>query len=111
MAAFIKRYGISEVYPGDDPGADLVLVHGLNGHPRNTWAAVGSNAFWPHDLLPETIPRRVRILTYGYNATASDLLGDTSSDQIHHHAQTLVQELFANRSVSAIGPRVLAGTD
>ncbi|KAI9769489.1 MAG: hypothetical protein M1840_003966 [Geoglossum simile] len=99
MAVSIKRYGLSEVYPGDGPGADLVLVHGLNGHPRDTWTAPGSNAFWPRDLLPKTIPRRVRILTYGYNATASNLLGDTSSDLIPQHAQTLVQELFANRSL------------
>jgi hypothetical protein len=97
--ADINQYGISEVYPGHDPSVDLVLIHGLNGHPRDTWTVSESNLFWPQDLLPKTIPDSVRILTYGYNATVDNLLVSTSSDKIHHHAQTLVQSLFANRSV------------
>ena len=104
MTPPIQRFGLSEIYSGLDANVDLVLVHGLSGHPENTWTAQESDTFWPHDLLPKTIPNGVRILTYGYNATVGDQLGgESSSDEIHHHAQTLVQTLFANRSVRTSG--------
>jgi len=37
----------------------------------------------------------------GYNANVTALLGDTSSDRILQHAQTLVAQLEADRSVCA----------
>ncbi len=46
--------------------------------------------------------RNARILTWGYNAKVTSLLGNTSSDRILNHAQTLVAQLEADRSVSAV---------
>ena len=51
----------------------VVFIHGLTGHPKNTWTAFStspdgspSEVFWPYDLLPQRFPD-IRILTYGFN--------------------------------------------
>ena len=80
----------------------IVAVHGLNGHPFNSWTVSGK----PQDVCwlahPELLPRilpNARILTWGYNANVTALLGSTSSDRILNHAQTLIAQLEADRSV------------
>lgn len=78
----------------------IVAVHGLNGHPFKTWTTQNTNKFWlgDSDLLPSNL-KRARILTFGYNAAVTALLGKTSSDRIMQHAQTLIAELVADREV------------
>lgn len=78
----------------------IVAIHGLNGHPFDTWSRGGQHVNWLQDkaLLPESLSS-ARILTRGYNANVTALLGSTSSDRILQHAQTLVAQLEANRSV------------
>jgi hypothetical protein len=82
----------------------VVFVHGLEGHPYKTWVGKKNKVFWPAELLPKDLLKRkenVRILVYGYNADVYAFGGSkTSSDRILNHAQTLVQTLYANRSVS-----------
>jgi hypothetical protein len=83
--------------PSADPViADLIFVHGLQGHPRKTWQGKreapakkqslfglpkgkrsreeyeeSSDAmFWPADLLPDDY-QNIRILTYGYDSHVS----------------------------------------
>lgn len=64
----IKRYEVTEVYNHPDAKVDIVLVHGLNGNPRNTWTAP-NGVFWPSQLLPASLKSfQARILVYGYNA-------------------------------------------
>ncbi|KAI9860177.1 MAG: hypothetical protein M1813_006287 [Trichoglossum hirsutum] len=100
----VKRIGVSEVYTSEaTPEVDVVFVHGLNGHPYNTWVGKKNKVFWPAQLLSKDLLKRkenVRILVYGYNADVYAYGGGkTSSDKIHNHAQTLVQTLYANRSL------------
>ena len=78
----------------------IIAVHGLNGHPFRTWTTNETKKFWlgDADLLPSHL-RRARILTFGYNAAVTALLGGTSSDRILQHAQTLIAELVADREV------------
>ncbi|KAH8692638.1 hypothetical protein BGW36DRAFT_302398 [Talaromyces proteolyticus] len=98
----IKEFGLTEVYSSPEKPAqvDVVLVHGLNGHPKQTWTSKSGDAFWPADILPEFLTDlRVRILTYGYNANVTSFTDGTSRDRIHHHAETLASELHANRSL------------
>ena len=101
LAKRINPFGLNEVYSPADPLVDVVLVHGLNGHPYNTWATKKPEVFWPADLLPQdTRPERCRILSYGYDANVGVFTDGASRDKIHNHAETLVGRLVANRSVS-----------
>ncbi|PVH94680.1 ribonuclease-like protein p/mrp subunit [Periconia macrospinosa] len=94
-----EKPGLNETYRGENPLVDIVAVHGLNGHPFKTWTT-GTNRFWlgDSDLLPTNL-KQSRILTFGYNAGVTALLGKTSSDTILQHAQTLVAELVADREL------------
>ena len=111
--------GLIELYRGEDPTVEydffcvppaafyvltpisIVAVHGLNGHPFNTWTTDKTKTLWLKDdkLLPKNL-KQARILTFGYNAAVAALLGRTSSDRILQHAQTLIAELVADRQVS-----------
>lgn len=78
---------------------DIVLVHGLNGHPLNTWTAK-NGVFWPNQLLPVTLRQaKARVLVYGYNADVYTFGSDkgASSDMIHQHAQSLLTGLSMER--------------
>ncbi len=76
-------------------------MHGLGGDALKTWTAEGHENPWLSDpaMLPRVIPQ-ARILTWGYDANVADVMGGTSSDRILQHAQTLVSQLHADRSVS-----------
>ncbi|OKL63384.1 hypothetical protein UA08_01515 [Talaromyces atroroseus] len=98
----IKQYGLTELYISPDKPAlvDIVLVHGLNGHPKDSWTSKNGDVFWPVDVLPQFLgSSRVRVLTYGYNANVTSFTDGASKDRIHHHAETLASELYANRSL------------
>jgi hypothetical protein len=78
---------------------DIVLVHGLNGSPEETWTA-SNGSFWPADLLPASLKGvPANVLVYGYNADVySHKNGRSASDNfIHQHAQTLVTSLTLYR--------------
>ncbi|KAI9874123.1 MAG: hypothetical protein M1830_010171 [Pleopsidium flavum] len=91
-------FGVTEVFTAPDAVVDVVLVHGLTGHPYNTWSTDDRKVFWPVDLLPTNV-KKARILVYGYDADVASFKGGTSKDKIHNHAETLVQRLSANRSL------------
>ncbi|KAJ9653414.1 hypothetical protein H2198_007412 [Neophaeococcomyces mojaviensis] len=97
----ISVHGLTEVFSPSNPQVDVVFVHGLNGHPYNTWTA-DNGVFWPRDLLPQQLgDLRCRILTYGYDANVSAFTDGVGKDHIHHHAENLAARLVANRSVCA----------
>ncbi|KAJ5584453.1 uncharacterized protein N7459_004253 [Penicillium hispanicum] len=97
----VKPLGLSQVYvPRGDPTVDIVFVHGLNGHPHDSWTSKSTNCFWPVDLLPEILaPLRPRILTYGYDANVAVFTDGASRDSIVSHAETLASSLAANRNL------------
>ena len=49
-------------------------------------------------MLPKALPN-ARIMAWGYNADVHAFRGNTSSDGILQHAQTLVAQLQADREV------------
>ena len=103
---------MSEVYVPTPPSSalvDLVLVHGLNGDPHNTWTSQNTNVFWPADLLPQFIEdQKVRIMVYGYDADVTSFKKDgVSKDKIHNHAEGLIADLFANRRIRKATERPL----
>ena len=91
------------LYPRTKPTDkySIIAIHGLNGDPIKTWTTEGSEKMWlkDPDLLPFNL-KNSRILTYGYNAMVTAVLGKTSSDRILQHAHTLVAQLVADREVS-----------
>ncbi|EEP82570.1 predicted protein [Uncinocarpus reesii 1704] len=97
----IRNFGLSEVYTSQNPAVDVVLVHGLNGSPYETWATKKSDVFWPADLLPRTLAKEeLRILTFGYDANVSSFTGGVSRDRMHNFAEHLAAHLFANRHLN-----------
>ena len=122
-----ENAGLTEVYRGEQPVVEyvcsfsftyfvqntdkisIVAVHGLNGHPFKTWTTHNTSKFWlgDADLLPFHL-KQARILTFGYNAAVTSLLGKTSSDRIMQHAQTLIAELVADREASLLIVVVIA---
>lgn len=76
-------------------------MHGLNGDSIKSWTSESGDTCWLNhpDFLPKYV-NRCRVLTWGYNANISTLMGKkTSSDRILQHAQTLIAELHADRDV------------
>ncbi|KAF1845108.1 uncharacterized protein K460DRAFT_354959 [Cucurbitaria berberidis CBS 394.84] len=67
----ISDIGLSIVYDAQQEALlDIAFLHGLTGHPKNTFEIVDpANAqrriFWPQDLLPQKVSKS-RILTLGY---------------------------------------------
>ena len=82
--------------------SSIVAVHGLNGDRIKTWTSQEQGICWlKHPKLLPKYLKRARILTWGYNAYATSLMGkNTSSERILQHASTLVAQLDAERGVS-----------
>ncbi|GAB1218079.1 hypothetical protein ATERTT37_007325 [Aspergillus terreus] len=100
----LKRFGLTEVYtPRREPTVDIVFVHGLNGHPYDSWTSQ-SGCFWPADLLPDVLGLLwPRILTYGYNANVAAFTGGA----IVSHAEMLAWNLAANRTLQSCSDRLI----
>jgi hypothetical protein len=71
-ASPVGRHGIFmfKEQQGSTSGAvDIIALHGLNGHYRDTWTSpvTGSNWLIDEGFLPSQIPN-ARIMSYGYNS-------------------------------------------
>ncbi|KAE8446926.1 hypothetical protein EG329_011557 [Mollisiaceae sp. DMI_Dod_QoI] len=119
--------GITVLSGGVEPVADLVFVHGIQGHPEKTWTysenqiepnrsghrvvrmfsrkkqsqEEGSNEtshlFWPKDLLAKDFPNS-RVLTYGYDSQVSKFFkGPANQSGILAHGESLMRALEVQR--------------
>lgn len=70
----------------------------MEADSSEAWTDPGTNILWLRDLLPSSLDV-ARTLTFGYNAIATSFYGDRSADRIQQHAQTLVADLQADRSL------------
>jgi hypothetical protein len=76
----------------------VVFVHGLCGHPRNTWTK--DNVCWPEDLLSkEDSLSHIRILTFGYDVNLND---SSSLNSLFDHSINLLNELSRVRRQDAV---------
>lgn len=98
----IKREGLSLLASpvlddefGKTYDFDVIAIHGLNGHPRNTWTydEAEGQVFWLQDFLPKALPG-ARIFTYGYN---SNLFWSSSSGDLDTYAKGLLDHLDLER--------------
>lgn len=85
--------------PDADYSADLVFVHGLDGHRSRTWKNE-QGEFWPQWISRPSFLPQARVWTYGYNSKS--ILG--SEDDLTLHATTLLKALLD----SGIGRKVRA---
>ncbi|KAL8949253.1 MAG: hypothetical protein Q9222_004627 [Ikaeria aurantiellina] len=70
---------------------DIVAVHGLEGHPINTWTLSDkSDTLWLRDFLPSDV-HGARIFTFGYEA---DVAFGKSIADIKDHAMDLLGSLI-----------------
>ena len=75
-------------------------MHGLFGHPVNTWTSEQSKArtplFWPQKLLPSVVPQS-RIYTWGYDVDINHLFSNASQATVFQHAGSLLSDLADER--------------
>ena len=92
--------------------ADVVFVHGLQGHPWKTWRykehrtskiptflkkVPQKRVFWPRDLLADDVSN-VRIFTYGYDSKISHYTsGPANQSNISQHGLSLLNSVSAQR--------------
>ena len=118
---YVKELGLTQIdgLPEDHPFiADVIFVHGLQGHPRRTWQSK-SNAesstrprkrfrpfswkdteviahddptpFWPADILSQDL-KDVRILTFGYDSKVTKgFMALTSKNGIFQHGNSFLR--------------------
>ncbi|KAJ5716197.1 hypothetical protein N7493_008108 [Penicillium malachiteum] len=99
IKAIVKPSGLTAVYTPRNPTVDIVFVHGLNGHPYDTWTSQ-SGCFWPVELLVDALgPLQPRILTYGYKLSVEIFTDGAPRDSFLAHGETLVGHLSANRNL------------
>ncbi|KAI9888001.1 MAG: hypothetical protein M1823_000122 [Watsoniomyces obsoletus] len=85
---------------------DVVTVHGLEGHWKNTWTAEDGN-FWIRDSLPQELQNAgfsARIMSFGYDASLR--LGAGLTD-IHDQAGILLNRLYDERDSDELQKRPL----
>ena len=97
----VNPYGLTEVYsPLLQASVDVVFVHGIFGHPKDTWTCDDTDVFWPAELLPPILENEgTRILTYGYDAGADSVMHDESRHNVHEVIGSFGRDLASNRQV------------
>ena len=97
----INPFGLTEIFnPPVQAFVDLVLIHGILGHPKDTWTSEGTDVFWPAELLPPILENeRARIMTYGYDARPETFVDGPSRHKINDVIDELGRDLTSNRQV------------
>lgn len=118
----VREQGLTVLCEGSEPVADIVFIHGIQGHPRETWTygadspklkskvsrlfsgkkkAGGKQSsdgapdtlYWPEDLLSKSF-KDLRILTYGYDSHVSHFFkGPSNQNNINAHGRSLLHSL------------------
>ncbi|MCJ1433247.1 Serine active site containing protein 1 [Xylographa pallens] len=121
----VNPIGLTEVFsPSEQASVDVVFIHGIFGHPKDTWTCDDADVFWPAELLPPILEdESTRILTYGYDAGADTFTDGQARHKIHDVAGSLGRDLVSNRQIRkaierplvfiahSLGGLVVKGTD
>ncbi|GAB1317905.1 Nephrocystin [Madurella fahalii] len=75
---------------------DIVSVHDVHEDSFEAWTDPKSGVNWLSDFLPQDV-RVGRVLAYGYDSSASAMFASDASETIQRMAESLVQELRADR--------------
>jgi hypothetical protein len=124
----VMTHGMTVLHKPEEgtPLADVVFVHGLQGHPQRTWQyqplpkppakklgnilsrnpnrGLEPAVYWPRDLLP-CDHHNIRVLTYGYDSHISRFFaGPTNKNNIFQHGNSLLEALAREREGCAERP-------
>lgn len=99
----MSNKGLTTIHDPDEPKVDIVLVHGLMGHRKNTWTHA-NKTFWPEDLLPEDCPD-ARILSFGYDSKVVHFWSRPADNNIDSFSNALFQRLASDRAVNEVSTR------
>lgn len=87
-------FGLQVLVPGIDPLVDIVVLHGLDGHPQRSFTATvdGIDICWlSHPgILPAALPQ-ARVLAFGYDVKTKARA--ISMANLEDHADHLLQNL------------------
>ncbi|KAL8706412.1 MAG: hypothetical protein Q9201_000558 [Fulgogasparrea decipioides] len=103
----LRKASVQEVGRHDealDLSVDIVAVHGLNEHSDYACTDPTTSTLQLRDILPRSL-NVARVLTFGYNADTTAFYGSGSADRLLQHAQTLVADLQADRSLEGCSQR------
>ncbi|KAE9375017.1 ankyrin [Stipitochalara longipes BDJ] len=92
-AQAIHREGLTVLSNPTDADLDIVFLHGLNGHPHDSFASHKTGFYWPSEFA-KNVPS-VRAMAFGYIADFSS--GSHNSMGIRQHAESLLVNLRNNR--------------
>ena len=109
------RQLFGELFPGGTSGinilytpsgttstlVDIVLIHGLKGHPFTTWLDAQSGTYWPFHLLRQDVPN-ARIMTFGYDSDPVKILMSAGQNTLRNHANTLLADLVHARTADPV---------
>ncbi|EPE29406.1 P-loop containing nucleoside triphosphate hydrolase [Glarea lozoyensis ATCC 20868] len=124
----INSTGFSHIFDPGDAVVDIIFVHGLQGHPEQTWTyqpqllkkrfslsstsrlTFGNqqNVFWPYDLLAhEDSFAKARILTWGYDSKViTEFFGTSNQHNISQHGNDLMIALQQERKHNPSRPLI-----
>jgi hypothetical protein len=126
----VQDHDLTILYkPSNEPIADVIFVHGLQGHPQKTWQFLPPkpspnrrllgkllshgkdkleepvSIFWPADLLPAD-QNDIRILTYGYDSRVTHYFGGpTNKLNLSQHGEALLNRVAGERQRSNCASR------
>jgi hypothetical protein len=85
-------YGLHVLYDPPNPLVDIIFIHGLRGDAYETWLEEKSGTYWPKALLCQDVPD-ARVMSYGYDASVTKLVGPVSQNRLADHAENLLGDL------------------
>lgn len=69
-----EQYGLFSLHEAPNADIDIVAVHGLGGHFKETWTDNDSKQLWLRDFLPsqlKDVGLAARVMSYGYDSTTA----------------------------------------
>ncbi|KAI0542086.1 Alpha/Beta hydrolase protein [Xylaria digitata] len=92
----VNAHGLTKIHEGKDPQVDIVFLHGLRGHPKDTWTKEG--VLWPKVLLASDIPAS-RIFLFGYDTRVVSISNPAiANTDFHSDAEDVCAKLAAERN-------------
>jgi len=78
----------------------VVVVHGLNGDYKKTWAD-GQEPPWISTALPKAVPK-ARVMSFDYNATAEPGTGIVDPEGLRRVAYELLSQIKGLRQYPSV---------